>query len=885
MNSGTDSKKALPDIRQNLLQIVIVLFLLIGTALLIFTHTYGIYTNNILYSERLNQMQEVTEQLFNGLEDVVENQWYNAEIQKRRICIEPPATMEQFLDFLDKQADLSKFEQMGTELIAVDSRGHYYTQDGAQGLLPEIELLDDEPEQINFVSSSATKELTQMFFLYRLDEPLQIQDASGTTKIIYYGIARDMTELNQYFRCDAYSGKNAIYVLDEHGTKLFSGENGNTLLEGFNAYTILQNMEYLHGSTFEATLDTLKQAGMAYSNAVLNGEECYYALYQMKNAAWVLLFFVPSRYVAVNTVTLMNSSSKTILIFAVAMLVVSSASIFVIMQMQQRHERMAEMQSRQALERVNSDLEQSNKELARTQNAATEALHAAETANKAKTDFLANMSHDIRTPMNAIVGLTNLMENELDDKERLLDHLEKLRASSQHLLNLINDILDMNKIESGAKTLNITEVNLAAQVAQLESVFRQQTADRNQTFTIQTTHLEHENVMCDEVSLNRVLNNIISNSIKYTPEGGHILLEIEEIPREGHYARYKFVVQDDGIGMSSEYLKHIYEPFTREESSLTNKVQGTGLGMAITRSIISQMGGSIHVESEQGKGSRFEIMLDFKINEEADKNTTKLRILLIQCSEATSVRIRDAAKNKPIELEFAAQFQDALELLRKNEYDVVLLSLKDPELKERVAQMRQVASAGTMILGAAAAQRTEVANLLPEVGVDGFIPLPFFLSNLEAELDHVKEAQKNAAVEQNVSPLKGMRFLCAEDNEINSEVLTAILEMSGASCKIYPNGAEIVKAFETVQPGDYDMILMDVQMPIMDGLDATRAIRSGKNPLGRTIPILAMTANAFTEDMEKSKEAGMDEHLSKPVDIAALEQAVRKYIVTPPENK
>ena len=374
-------------------------------------------------------------------------------------------------------------------------------------------------------------------------------------------------------------------------------------------------------------------------------------------------------------------------------------------------------------------------------------------------------------------------------------------------------------------------------------------------------------VMCDEVSLNRVLNNIISNSIKYTPAGGHILLEIEEIPREGHYARYKFVVQDDGIGMSPEYLKHIYEPFTREESSLTNKVQGTGLGMAIARTLINQMGGSIHVESEQGKGSRFEIMLDFKINEEADRNTHKLRILLVQCSDATSVRIQDAVKNKPIVLESAAQFQDALELLRENEYDAVLLSLKDPELKDRVGQMRKVAAMGTAILGVAAMQRTEAAPLLAEAGVDGFVPLPFFLSNLETELDHIKEERENVAKEQNVSPLNGMRFLCAEDNEINSEVLTAILEMSGASCKIYPNGAEIVKAFETVQPGDYDMILMDVQMPVMDGLEATRAIRNGENPLGRTIPILAMTANAFAEDVEKSKEAGMDEHLSKPVDI------------------
>ena len=849
--------------------------LLVAFCVSLFLKFYNTYNENVLYKERLNQMQEVTEQLFSGLEDVVKVQWKKAKYQCNYLNDSKPGTVDELLAIMNKQAALNDLED-GSEVIAIDTQGRYYTQNGKQGLMTDMSYLDGRPEQVSYVFDELTTVGTQMLFLYRLDAPLFLLDGNQTREIIYYGLALDMNELNPYFDCKAYDNNNSTYVVDTKGLRLFAGNSNKDLLEGFNSFSVLRNMKYLHNTSFDETLSVLHNEGLAYSNAILNGEEYYYALYQMENAEWILIFLVPSSCVATNTVQLVNTTTKLLLVFAIIMSAVCVALIYCVLRVQQK--RMLRM-----AEEANAVLESNNKELTRTQNAATEALHAAETANKAKTDFLANMSHDIRTPMNAIVGLTNLMENELDDKERLLDHLEKLKASSQHLLNLINDILDMNKIESGAKTLNIAEVNLAAQVAQLESVFRQQTADRNQMFTIQTTHLEHENVMCDEVSLNRVLNNIISNSVKYTPEGGHILLEIEEIPREGHYARYKFVVQDDGIGMSPEYLKHIYEPFTREESSLTNKVQGTGLGMAITRSIINQMGGSIHVESEQGKGSRFEIMLDFKINEEADKNTTKLRILLIQCSDATSVRIRDAAKNKPIELEFAAQFQDALELLRKNEYDVVLLSLKDPELKDRVAQMRQVASAGTIILGAAAAQRTEVANLLPEVGVDGFIPLPFFLSNLEAELDHVKEAQKNAAVEQNVSPLKGMRFLCAEDNEINSEVLTAILEMSGASCKIYPNGAEIVKAFETVQPGDYDMILMDVQMPIMDGLDATRAIRSGKNLLGRTIPILAMTANAFTEDMEKSKEAGMDEHLSKPVDIAALEQAVRKYIVTPPK--
>ena len=390
------------------------------------------------------------------------------------------------------------------------------------------------------------------------------------------------------------------------------------------------------------------------------------------------------------------------------------------------------------------------------------ALEVAEKASKAKTDFLSNMSHDIRTPMNAIIGITTLMKNELHQPEKLAEHLGKLETSGRLLLGIINDILDMSRIESGKTTLNIEKTNLPQQVSQLDSIIRQQASQRRQTFTVEN-HVQHENVLADPNRLNQVLMNILSNAVKYTPQGGHIRLDVEELTHTEHYAKYRFVVQDDGIGMSEAYQKTLFEPFTREEKSGTNRVQGTGLGMAITKSIVDLMGGTIHVESAPGKGSRFEVVLELPIDAEADK--------------------------------------------------------------------------------------VQTASALPEE-------------------------------DEAVSPLSGMKFLCAEDNAINAEILEMLLETKGASCTICSNGQEIVDAFASVRPGEYDMILMDVQMPVMDGLEATRRIRNGENPLGRTIPILAMTANAFLEDMQKSKEAGMDEHLSKPVDIAALEQTVKRFRVT-----
>ena len=393
------------------------------------------------------------------------------------------------------------------------------------------------------------------------------------------------------------------------------------------------------------------------------------------------------------------------------------------------------------------------------------ALEIAEKASKAKTDFLSNMSHDIRTPMNAIIGITTLMKNELHQPEKLAEHLGKLETSGQLLLGIINDILDMSRIESGKTTLNVEKMNLTQQISQLDSVIRQQAGQRRQTFTVET-HVQHENVLGDSNRLKQVLMNILSNAVKYTPNGGHIRLEVDELTHTEHYTKYRFVVQDDGIGMSEEFQKTLFEPFTREEKSGTNKVQGTGLGMAITKSIVDLMGGSINVESATGKGTRFEVVLEFPI---------------------------------------------------------------------------------------------------------------------DAEADHAQQVQALPEEAEETSPLSGMKFLCAEDNAINAEILQMLLETKGASCTICPNGQEIVDAFANVKPGEYDMILMDVQMPVMDGLEATRRIRNGENPLGRVIPILAMTANAFLEDMQKSKEAGMDAHLSKPVDIAALEQTVKRFRVTPPQ--
>ena len=722
------------------------------------------YIQNLVYHERLNQMEEVTHQMFRSLEDVIDTHWDEVNVQCNYLYYTPLKTDTEFYRYLKKLSELSNYHERQIELVAVDSDGHYYTENAGMGLLREMNYLADSPQRVSYVSNSLTVDDSRMVFLEKLSTPITLQSGEKEITLRYFGISQSMTQLNDYFRCDAYENNNSVYVLDDDGFKLFNA-NDTELLKGHNVYTVLSRMSYLHGSSFAEAKERLDRTGSCYSNAVLDGTEYFYALKQMENAQWTLAFLVPAKYVAVNTQKLVSIVMIIIIVIAMVFSVITVFVGWSLLRQKQQQELQAEKEANLRLEQYNIHLTQVNDELRQAQDIAAEALQSAERASKAKTDFLANMSHDIRTPMNAIISITTLMKNELHQPEKLAEHLDKLENSGQLLLGIINDILDMSRIESGKTTLNVEKMNLPQQISQLDSIIRQQAGQRSQTFTVES-HLQHENVLADPNRLKQVLMNILSNAVKYTPTGGHIRFEVDELPRNEHYARYRFVVQDDGIGMSEAYQKTLFDPFTREERSGTNKVQGTGLGMAITKNIVDLMGGSINVESTTGKGTRFEVVLEFPV---------------------------------------------------------------------------------------------------------------------DAEADTVPEAQVLPEEEEETSPLSGMKFLCAEDNAINAEILEMLLEANGASCTICSNGQEIVDAFASVKPGEYDMILMDVQMPVMDGLEATRRIRSGENPLGRIIPILAMTANAFLEDMQKSREAGMDEHLSKPVDIAALEQTVKRFRVIPPK--
>lgn len=504
------------------------------------------------------------------------------------------------------------------------------------------------------------------------------------------------------------------------------------------------------------------------------------------------------------------------------------------------------------------------------------ALSMAQSANKAKSDFLSNVSHDIRTPMNAIVGITNLMCNEEGLSEKLKGYIQKIQLSSQHLLGLINDVLDMSKIEANEVSLNMDSIDLPYQIGQVDSIIRARAMERGQIFRTRFHKIWHNHLLGDDLRLRQVLINLLSNAVKYTQRGGHIEFDIEELPcKIEDHARFRFIVTDNGCGMASEFLERIFDPFVRSEASVTNKIQGTGLGMAITKNIVELMDGEIHIDSTLGKGTHIEVELELKIDCDSVDQTDVQSLLLITEDEILKFNMENYFR--PLETFFctAVTKEEILQQLDAHHFDVVIFAgfLYDKNLSNKIFWLREHLPEDTLIFCLDYVRQTKDTTLASDA--DGFLMRPFFLESFHASVLQVRNQKGSYKAKR--SGLEGMCFLCAEDNVLNAEILEALLKMRGASCKIYPDGAELVKAFQYVKSGEYDAILMDIQMPNMNGLEAAKAIRRGENPLGKTLPIIAMTANAFIEDIQQSMAAGMNAHISKPIDIVLLEKTIRSF--------
>ena len=516
------------------------------------------------------------------------------------------------------------------------------------------------------------------------------------------------------------------------------------------------------------------------------------------------------------------------------------------------------------------------------------ALDSAKSANEAKSMFLNNMSHDIRTPMNAILGCAELLAREAENEAKVREYTAKIISSGQFLLGLINDLLDMSKIESGKISINIAPFNLAELLEEISDILLPQAKAKQQHFEIIASKITKEQILGDKVRLGQILMNLLSNAIKYTPSGGRIVLNITCLKQKKEkYEKLRFEVSDNGIGMTQEFLDVIYEPFARAEDKVASKMEGTGLGMAITKNLVDIMGGNISVKSEPGKGSTFTVELSFRVeNDDREREFWSRHnikhILIVDDEEDICKNIKTVMKDTGVDVSYTTDGETAVKLVQQAQgtrtpYDLVLLDWKMPgmdgvETARRISEKRE-GRFPILILGAPEWDGIEGEAL--EAGIDGFMQKPFFISILRSTVKELTGADREAehAVSEEVS-VSGMHFLVVEDYELNYEILQARLEMEGATCEIAVDGKQGVDMFEASKPGHFDAVLMDVQMPVMNGYEAARAIRMGKHPCAETIPIVAMTANAFDEDIKKSKEAGMDAHIAKPIDMELLKKVI-----------
>ena len=592
---------------------------------------------------------------------------------------------------------------------------------------------------------------------YLVAIPCQEYTINGETYTAI-GTLYDHSKLDSMLSVKSYNGNAYLFMLDNDGNITYTNQIEDKF---FRNYFLLKHLKGDQAIT-EEEADSLQKKldGREQGVELVESDKPYYLGYcPIENNNTMLICIVEKSVVD----NVLRDYQKTIVFETILMagfILLLFAGLFYSISRRSLAEQKAEYEKRnnEIQTQAMKEMEESNKKLKKAKDITTEALQTAENANKAKTDFLSNMSHDIRTPMNAIIGMTSLIRHDAGNKAKVIEYADKIDISSQHLLGIINDVLDMSKIEAGKTVFKYTDFSILDFITELNTIFHSQIDEKNQTLTIIKENIRHEWVNGDQVHLMQIFSNLVSNAVKYTQEGGKIQFLVEECETKSSvYAKYRFLVSDNGMGMSADFKDTIFDAFTRAESSMTNKIQGTGLGMAITKNLVEAMGGTIDVESELGQGSCFEVLIDL-----------------------------------------------------------------------RIAEDRFVSSA--------------------------------------------EQAEKD---EPAGNVLKGMRFLCAEDNELNAEILMELLKIEGAECTICENGKRVLEAFEQSAPGDYDMILMDVQMPVMNGYEATKAIRRSSHELAKTIPIIAMTANAFSEDIQHSLAAGMNAHVSKPIEMKVLEKTIR----------
>ena len=771
----------------------------------------------------------------------------------------------------------------------------------ARDIQPE-RIHNDTAQQESLIASAKAREFSYLGF-YRVDgtfemlygSPLEVTDpepfmnsllrgekkvAVGTDAqdngVILLGLPTTNPPTEEHSCVAIVAGLPASYIsktlsLEENADHVYSfiiREDGSFVIRTGDATRdsyfdrVRSIYEKVDGKDPELYIQALSEAMAAaedYSaEVVLYGEPRQLYCTKLSHSEWHLLTCMP--YSSLDNIVKGFTTRWTYAVFGICAIVLA-----VLLLIFARYFRMTKQQMQ--------ELEMARKEAVR--------------ANKAKSEFLSNMSHDIRTPMNAIVGMTAIAIANASDQQQVQNCLKKISLSGRHLLGLINDVLDMSKIESGKMTLSMDQISLREVLEGIVSIVQPQVRAKNQQFDMSIHDISSENVCCDGVRLNQVLLNILGNAVKFTPEGGKIYVAMYEEPSEKgeNFVRIHFIISDTGIGMTKEFRERIFESFVREDSMRVRKTEGSGLGMTITKYIVDAMGGRIDVDSELGKGTSFHVTLDLEKAEipEADMVLPPWNMLVVdddrQLCESTAASLQAIG----VQADWTLDAEKALEMVEKRRndpYQVILLDWKLPGMDGITAarELRRRHGEDIPILLISAYDWSDIEAEAKAAGVTGFISKPLFKSTLFYGLKPFAETMAVPEAKKEESALAGRRVLLAEDNDLNWEIAEELLSAEGLELDWAENGRICLDKFANSQIGHYDAILMDLRMPVMTGYEATEAIRKLDRPDAATIPIIAMTADAFAEDVRKCMEAGMNAHVAKPIDVREVVRLLAKYI-------
>ena len=696
--------------------------------------------------ERSSQLEEMSSQLRVNLHYNLETHWNLVASIKDYVNAQSFSSKEQAQQGIKEAEGIFHTELYGCRIMLLDAMGRGYTTDGEVGIWDDLKYLADGAVKHTFVTDTSNVKGTYLAFSHKLQSR---SDSKRGLRFTHMVLLKEISTIRKYYTTESYGGHAATYIINRNGTLAYYDADNEDILGVRNVFKALREGTYVGSKDFATMLQQLNNYGIATASVLLKDNEYYYCLAKMAEYDMTIMLLVPAEYVAVSTMTMLQSALRIQVVFTVLLLGLVLLALISIV----RAERSSKM--------IKIEKE-TNQKLNKLRVAAEDALKVAESASKAKSTFLSNMSHDIRTPMNAIIGFATLALDDIRDGKKVEDYLSKILSSSKHLLGLINDILDMSRIESGKVVLEEQETDLVTTLQELQSIMEGQAKERKLKLHVDYSNLRDRHVFCDKTRLNQVMFNLLANAVKFTSEGGSIWLtmsQLEPTCEVEDRAIYEIRVKDTGIGMDKAFIKHIFEPFERERTSTVSKIQGTGLGMAITKNIVDMMGGTIEVESQKGVGTEFIIRLELRLQAEA-----------------------------------------------------------------------------------------RVAN---------------------------EDGTKQHGHAEGVAEFAGKRLLLAEDNELNREIACMLLSKYGFVIDTAENGQEAVDLVAASAPDYYDLVLMDIQMPVMDGHEATRRIRNLEDKELAKVPVVAMTANAFDEDRKAAKECGMNGFISKPINMQEVVQALR----------